>query len=95
MGSFRGVFMIRFPEDDDVISFNPGNISGHATYKSINIKTNFKNFLQQSQQNSVIPYATIFSQGIGCEVMTTDRIGWRKAKLVLKFHLEFEDEPEP
>ena len=83
--------MIRFPEDDDVLSFNPREVNCHPIYKAGSLKQKFCTFLQNSQKNSQIPFFKIFSEGHKLEVMTTSHAGWRKARLKIVFQIEFDD----
>lgn len=87
-----GVLMVRFPQDDDVIAFNPGEVNTHPVHKVKSLNEKLRVFLQSCQKHTQMPYFKIFSEGHRVEVMTTDSTGWRKATLKLVFKFEFEDE---
>ncbi|MGB3756658.1 MAG: hypothetical protein WBA07_09820 [Rivularia sp. (in: cyanobacteria)] len=86
--------MIRVPEDGDVIEFDGLIVNGQPLMKFSRVKNCLRGILRGEIKPELI-FDTTFSKGFNCKVMTIDRIGWRKAKLVLKLHFEFEDEPEP
>jgi hypothetical protein len=93
--------------DNDIISFNDDHIYKFSKLnKVLNLALNQKvanqimyemrnRHVKIFQDNQQFINNSLFTEGIDCEIMTTEKKGWIKGKCRLNVTLEFcEDEPE-
>jgi hypothetical protein len=78
-------------EGEDVIAFSTGmyradQISG-AFEKQLRNISNQLHELLKSQKIEIYP--NIYQEGIDCEILGANSVGWKKGKVKIKFELEF------
>lgn len=85
-----GVFMIRVPDDNDVVMFEGSFISGKQTL----IIRELKQFLQEcfyKHPNYNKYINRLIHEGMSCQIMTTDSPGWKRGRVKIVFQIEIDE----
>jgi hypothetical protein len=80
--------MIRFLDDNDVVSFPLNSIGGHHVFKVSDLKHALRECLRGKDPQKYLE--TLLSvSGPTCEVMSIDNPGWRKGRIrmILQFEI--------
>ena len=91
MGTDFWVLMIRFPEDDDVVSWRTPYINGKATLRIFELKQILCETFA-SLPGDMRKLQALLGDGKNCEIMTVDRAGWKKGKVRITIQLEIDEE---